>query len=112
MSATTRIVRRLTRPISRPAALFLMWSHRRTIALWVRSGRAEWERGRLAGHEPQRWKTLATALWRVSKESTLLQENELRRLIVTNDDDVVAAVAGDTLDRPAFERAGVEPVPG
>jgi hypothetical protein len=121
MSVTTRITKRLTRPMSRPLALFLLWSHRRTIAFWARSFRTEFERGRLAGHDPHRWRTLVQALWRVSRESSVLQENELRRLIITADDEVVATVAADSLgndivDRPAFVRAGtehvVEPVVG
>jgi len=91
----------------------LLWSHRRTIALWARSIRSEVDRGRTEGHDPQRWKTLVSALWRVSKETTLLQENELRRLVVADDDQhVVASLGADTLDAPAFARSGVEPAVG
>ena len=110
MSVTTRITKRLTRPVSRPFALFLLWSHRRTIAFWARSFRTEFERGRQHGHDPQRWRTLVQALCSVSKESSLLQENELRRLIVTADDAVVATVSADSVDTPAFARTGVETI--
>jgi hypothetical protein len=110
MSVTTRISKRLTRPMSRPFALFLLWSHRRTIAFWIRSFRTEFERGRVHGHDPQRWRTLVRALVSVSRESSLLQENELRRLIVTADDSVVATVSADSVDQPGFMAAGIETV--
>jgi hypothetical protein len=106
---TGHIVRRLVRPVSRPAALFLLWSHRRTIALWARSIRSEVDRGRKEGHDPQRWKTLVSALWRVSKETTLLQENELRRVVVADDDQqVVASPAADPSDDAAVACADME----
>ena len=99
----THILRRLTRPVSRPAALFLLWTHRRTVALWLRSFRSEFAHGQSNAHDPQRWKTLVSALWRVSKDSTLLQENELRRLVVADDDEIVVASLGsDTVDASAF----------
>ncbi len=99
--------------MSRPAALFLLWTHRRTVALWLRSFRAEFERGRTEAHDPQRWKTLISALWRVSRDSTLLQENELHRLVVADDDEhVLASLGSDSLDSSAFDRSGVEPVIG
>ena len=110
MSVSTRITKRLTRPVSRPFALFLLWSHRRTIAFWARSLRTEFEHGRSHGHDPQRWRTLVRALFSVSKESSLLQENELRRLVVTADDAVVATVSADDVDASAFVRTGTETV--
>jgi hypothetical protein len=106
-----RTVRRLTRPVSRPAALFLLWSHRRTIALWFRSIRDEIGHARQQGRfDPARWKRLIAALWRVSQESDLLRENELRRLVVTGDEAVVADVGEPWPERRDFERVGVEPI--
>jgi hypothetical protein len=99
--------------MSRPAALFLLWTHRRTVALWLRSLGAEFARGRADAHDPQRWKTLVSALWRVSRDSTLLLENELRRLVVADDDEhVVATLGSESLDSSAFVRSDVEPVIG
>ena len=46
----------------------------------------------------------------MSRESSLLQENELRRLIVTADDSVVATVSADSVDQPGFVTAGIETV--
>lgn len=110
-SSIARTVRRLTRPISRPAALFLLWSHRRTLALWFRSVRDEVVYGRQhGGFDAARWQHLLRALWRVSNDSDLVRENELRRLVVTDDDAILADVGEPWPQREDFERAGVEPV--
>jgi hypothetical protein len=111
-SLAARTFRRLVRPTSRPVVLFLMWTHRRTIALWVRSARDEFRHGMSVGHHDRdRWKRLLSSLWRVSNSTALMQENELRRLTVLPDGNTVAADVGDPWpDQQAFRRAGVEPV--
>ena len=109
---STHILRRLTRPMSRPAALFLLWSHRRTVALWLRSCRAELAHGQVESHDVHRWKALISALWRASKDSSLLQENELRRLVVADDEALVVSLRTDPLDASAFTQSGVETVIG
>lgn len=107
------ILRRLVRPVSRPAALFLLWTHRRTVALWFRSFRTEFERARVEGHGSQRWKTLVSALWRVSKDSTIVQGNEPSRLVVADDDVHVVATPGtDTLEDVGSSWRSVEPTIG
>jgi hypothetical protein len=92
--------------------LFLLWTHRRTIALWVRSARDEFRRGMSVGcQDRDRWRRLLSSLWRVSNSTALMQENELRRLTVLPDGNTVAADVGDPWpDQQAFRRAGVEPV--
>jgi hypothetical protein len=107
-----RTFRRLLRPTSRPAAIFLLWTHRRTVALWLRSIKDEVRHGRaVGGHDRDRWKRLLTSLWRVSNSTALMQENELRRLTVLPDGHTVAADVGEPWpDQQAFYRAGVEPV--
>lgn len=112
MFALARTFRRLVRPTSRPAALFLLWSHRRTIALWLRSMRDEFRRGmQVGGQDRDRWKRLLSSLWKVSNSTSLMQENELRRLTVLPDGNTVAADVGEPWpDQHAFRRAGVEPV--
>lgn len=110
-SSLARLVRRLTRPVSRPAALFLLWTHRRTVALWFRSIREEIRYSIDAGRpDPARWQRLLKALWRVSQSDELMQENELRRLIVDGDTAVLADVGEPWPERAAFRDAGVEPI--
>jgi hypothetical protein len=110
ISFIARTIRRTCRPISRPAALFLLVSHRRTIALWLRSVQAEFDFGRKAGRQDsERWKRLFTSLWTVSKTSTLVKENELRKLVV-GENEVLADIGEPWPDRSEFRRAGVEPI--
>jgi hypothetical protein len=104
------MLKRLFR-ISRPAAMLLAWTHRRTIALWLRSIWHEFFRGRAAGHqELARWRKLMTALVRVSTDPRLIETNELRKLMVASS-DVVAETPGRRVDRRALAKAGITPGP-
>jgi hypothetical protein len=79
-------VRHLVRPISRPSALFLAWTHRYTLALWARSLQTE-TRNQLAGRSfaPKRWVRLLRGLWRVTRDPRLANAPDLRRLTVVDD---------------------------
>lgn len=81
-----RTARRLVSPVSRPAALMLAWTHRHTVALWVRSISTEArEQFALGRPDLSRSKKLLKSLWRVSTDSELANAPELRRLAI---DDV------------------------
>ncbi len=78
-----RTLRLLTRPLSRPAALFLAWTHRYTVALWWRSMRDEFGQQIALGRpNVARWRHLLTSLWRVSSDARLANAPELRRLAI------------------------------
>lgn len=87
-----RLTRRLVRPISRPAALYLAWTHRYTVALWWRSLVGETKdqigNGRLV---LSRWKKLLVSLWRVSTDPRLANSPDLRSLAVDGSNVTVDA---------------------
>jgi hypothetical protein len=89
---THRLTRRLIRPISRPAAIYLAWTHRYTVALWWRSLVGEVKdqigNGRLV---LGRWKKLLTSLWRVSTDPRLANSPDLRSLAVDGSNVTVDA---------------------
>jgi hypothetical protein len=82
----TRTFRHTFRPLSRPAAIFLAWTHRYTVALW---GRSLIDEGRyqasMRAVAPTRWRKLLTALWRVTSDPRLANAPELHRLTVVGD---------------------------
>lgn len=87
-----RTVRHLLRPISRPAALFLAWTHRYTVALWWRSIRDEFVAQYRSGtFDPARWKQLVSSLWRVSSDARLANSPELRRIAIEGSNVTVDA---------------------
>lgn len=101
-------LRRLFRPLSRPAALLLAWQHRKTLAMWARSIRAELDHARATGRpDTARWKALLPAMWR-NREAA--ERGTVDALRVTADGRVVARDEYDRLlrDRPVGETfAGV-----
>lgn len=89
---TPRLTRRLIRPISRPAAIYLAWTHRYTVALWWRSLVGEVKDQIGNGHLVLgRWKQLLTSLWRVSTDPRLANSPDLRSLAVDGSNVTVDA---------------------
>jgi len=83
-------VRRLFRltfwPLSRPLALGLIWSHRHTVGLWVRSFQTEiTDQINGSSFNPSRLKLLATALWRVSSDPRFRNDPTVRRLTIDSE---------------------------
>jgi hypothetical protein len=86
-----KMVRRLTRPISRTMLLVLAWNHREAVALWVRSIATELRVCRRA--DPSRLRRLGLALSRVSNATSRDDLAGLRRLRLVEPDTII--VEGD-----------------
>lgn len=90
-----RLIRRLFRPLSRPAALLLAWQHRKTLAMWARSVRDEIDHARAAGRpEPARWKALVPAMW---QQRDAAERGSVDALRVTADHRVVPKHEADAV---------------
>lgn len=86
-----KLVRRLTRPLSRTMLLAMAWNHREAVALWIRTLVAE-----LRGHgraDLSRLRRLGTALTRVSNATSRDDLAGLRRLRLIEPDTIL--VEGD-----------------
>jgi hypothetical protein len=86
-----KLLRRITRPISRTMLLVLAWNHREAVALWVRTFAAELRERRRA--DLSRLRRLGRALTRVSNATSRDDLAGLRRLRLIEPDTIV--VEGD-----------------
>jgi hypothetical protein len=98
-----RITRRLFRPFGRMAAMMLLWEHRRSVAMAVRSIRHELETERRTGFDPARWKALATGLW----QSRRAADDGTVKSVIVDDAQRTVALATTPSANPATPPAGV-----
>ena len=81
--SSTRAIRRITSPLRWSAIGLLGWSHRHTLALWIRSFGAAFA-GRRSS--PRDLRNLATALVRIAFDGRLSNARGLRRVRVVGDE--------------------------
>jgi hypothetical protein len=78
-----RFTRHITRPFTRTALMVFAWNHRNEIERWVRS---LWTELRAPSEiSASRLKTLATILWRVSRDPQLTGSRQLRSVSLVGD---------------------------
>lgn len=89
-----RFARRMFRPFSRTAALLLLWEHRKSAAMAVRSVRHEVDNSRRTGRwDLGRWKALVTGLWS-SRQAA--ERGTVKTLIVDDGQRVVPLATSPT----------------
>jgi hypothetical protein len=109
-----RTVRLLFWPLSRPLAAGLLWSHRHTIGLWVRSFKTEILEQYEGSFSPSRLRLLTTALWRVSSDPKFRNDPTVRRLTidselaVVNREERVASLEEALADLPGVVTAEID----
>jgi hypothetical protein len=109
-----RLVRLVFWPLSRPLAVGLIWSHRHTIGLWVRSFKTELTEQYESTFSPSRLRLLTTALWRVSSDPKFRNDPTVRRLtidselVAVNRDERVASLEETLADLPGVITAEID----
>ncbi len=112
-----RTVRLVFWPLSRPLAAGLIWSHRHTIGLWVRSFKTELTAQYEGSFSPSRLRLLATALWRVSSNPRFRNDPTVRRLTIDSElvevnlDERVASLQETLADLPGVVTAEIDGSP-
>ena len=113
-----RTVRLVFWPLSRPLAAGLIWSHRHTVGLWVRSFRTELTAQYEGSFSPSRLRLLATALWRVSSDPRFRNDPTVRRLTIDSElvevnlDERVASLQETLADLPGIVTAEIDDMTG
>lgn len=74
-----RTVRMAAFPLTRTMLVFLAWTNRHTVALWLRSLRHEVS---TVGFEPSRLRTLLQGLWAISSDRRTTNAEPLRMITV------------------------------
>jgi hypothetical protein len=101
-------------PLSRPLAAGLLWSHRHTIGLWVRSFKTEITEQYEGSFSASRLRLLTTALWRVSSDPKFRNDPTVRRLTIDSElavvdrEERVASLEETLADLPGVVTAEID----